>query len=269
MRDVTDAELDTIVGNFLPLDRALFRVLLSASGHDLGGDIAELGVMYGMSAALLGGYLSEGETLTVIDLFESGASDPANAAENSASYPGLTRAAFEANYLRFHPSLPQVITGLSEAIVEHAAHSAHRFVHVDASHLYDHVRADIANARVLLKGDGILVLDDFREEHTPGVAAAAWQAVPAQGLRPFLLSRHKLYATWGDPAPWIAAIREWLPGTSYEHEVQRINGLDVLRLFTPRAAQAGRHPWKRLFPEVAWPALAAVRATVGRLTGRV
>lgn len=152
MAVVSDADLDGLVGAFYRPDRDMFRVLLEAT-HEIGGELAELGVLLGQSAVLVGDYLAEGEIFTVIDLFESAAPDSANESENSDSNPGLTRKAFEDNYLRLHPELPVVIQGLSGTIVEHAKHAGHRFVHVDASHLFEHVVEDIVAARILLKPD--------------------------------------------------------------------------------------------------------------------
>lgn len=261
MRDVSDAEIDSIIGHFERPDRELFRLLL-ASTADLGpGDLAELGVYYGASAVLIGSFRSDEECFTVIDLFEAPSVDAANAHENASSYPGLTQADFEANYVRIHGELPTIVRGPSETIVEHAAHGTHRFVHVDASHLYEHVHRDVEAARVLLRADGVVVFDDFREEHTPGVAAAVWQSVIECGLRPFALSPHKLYGTWGDPAPHVATVERWAAGSTWQHEVQAINGLSVLRLFEETRPRQAPHPLKRYVPEVLWPFIARTRSS--------
>lgn len=263
MAAITDADIDSIIGHFLPPDRDVFRVLLSTT-QQMGGDLAELGVLYGASAVLIGESLQQGETFTVIDLFEDGAEDDANAAENSDSYPGLSQAGFEANYERLHGTLPVVVKNFSERIVEHASHGTHRFVHVDASHLFEHVAKDLDAARLLLAPDGILVLDDIRQEHTPGVAAAAWQAVTGSGLRPFAITAGKLYATWGDGAMWRRALTDWVVSTDWHHEVQQVNGHDLLRIYRPIVLGAPRHPWKKFVPEVAWPAMASARRALRR-----
>ncbi len=54
--------------------------------------------------------------------------------------------------------------------------------------------------RTLLAPEGVVVFDDYRAEHTPGVAAAVWQRLD-KGLSPFALSPVKMYATFGDPLP--------------------------------------------------------------------
>ena len=176
MAHVTDEQIQAIPGWFHWLDVSVFRLLLSESGTT-GGDLAELGVYKGKSAVLIGAYLQAGETLTVIDLFGGQAPDTENLRENAEQYPRLTREPFENTYRAVHGALPVVLEDYSATIADHASNKEHRFVHIDASHLYEHVVADIAAAKALLKPDGIVVLDDYRNEHTPGVAAAAWEAV--------------------------------------------------------------------------------------------
>ena len=235
---VTDSVIADIPGWFFRADILLFRFFL---GHQVDdgelGDLAEMGVYQGRSAVLIGSYLQPSETFTVADLFEDGeGTDSANARENVASYKGLTRRVFEKNYADVHGTLPRVVQGLSSRIGEVARAGQHRFVHIDASHLYDHVRSDITIAKKLLKPSGIVVLDDFRSEHTPGVAAAAWEAVAA-GMHPVVLSSTKLYCTWGDATPWLHRISQWLPSSGLEYETQRVAGNELFRVwFPPRPA---------------------------------
>jgi predicted O-methyltransferase YrrM len=256
MRTVTNAQVMAVPGWFERIDVAAFRLLLAetaASGS--GGDLAELGVYQGKSAVLIGSYLQPGETFTAIDLFGADAEDAANSRENTEQYRDLTRNQFETAYKAIHGELPVVVQGLSSAITDHASHGTHRFVHIDASHLYEHVVQDLAAARTLLKPDGVVVLDDYRTEHTPGVAAAAWQAV-AEGLHPFLLTPRKMYATWGDPAPWKKAVDDWLNESSDDfHEQHVIDGNQVTRVWSrPKIA--------RFVPQAALPTLRKLRSRI-------
>jgi hypothetical protein len=199
--------LDTVPGWFFATDRTLFRWML---GHqsDLGvvGDLVELGTYFGKSAIVMGDYLAPGETLTVLDLFESEGADTSNAAENQASYADLTRLGFEEHFLRFHPELPRIVVGLSSSILDVVVEGSARFVHIDASHLYEHVVGDAQAARVMLQPDGVVVFDDYRSPHTPGVAAAVWDAVLHGGLNPICISESKLYGTWGTTEPLQASL---------------------------------------------------------------
>ena len=206
----TAAALDRIPGWFWPTDQRLFEWFLSAGTQ---GDLLELGTYLGKSAVLIGGHLRPGESFTVCDLFESEAPDAANEAETTGSYSTLTRQRFEQNYLSVHDSLPEIVHGPTSVILDHVKADSCRFVHVDASHLYTHVKADVLAARAVLRADGIVAFDDYRSVHTPGVALAVWEAVAGLGLSPICVSTQKLYATWGDPAPVQRRLLEWLADT--------------------------------------------------------
>lgn len=246
------------------MDRDLFRWFLGdGRNYTGGGNIAELGVFMGQSAVLLGAHLDHGEQLTVIDLFESLAADSANAAENADSYPELSRRAFESHYTRIHPVLPNVVQDYSERIVNHVPHGSCRFVHVDASHLYDHVVNDIAAARQLLSPSGVVVFDDYRASHTPGVAAAVWAAVANDELHPIALTPNKLYATWGDTEPFLSEIARATP--RWTSEVQSVGGSDLLVLLP---TQTESYRWVKYLPPAAVPHAKRVRARVASLIGR-
>jgi predicted O-methyltransferase YrrM len=202
---------DDVKGWFYVRDQAVFTWLLDRQERlEPPGDLLELGAFMGKSAILIGSHRRRDETFTVCDLFGSEPSDVANRTENARSYKTLTRQAFENNYLAFHDDLPVIVQAATAEIVDHVGPGSCRFVHVDASHLWEHVRGDIEAARMLLRADGIVVCDDFRSEHTPGVAAAVWNAVGSGELRPICVTGNKLYGTWGDPEPVQDELVEWL-----------------------------------------------------------
>ncbi|SEK78893.1 class I SAM-dependent methyltransferase [Streptacidiphilus jiangxiensis] len=206
------ATLADVPGWFPATDHRLFCWLLERQQEQaIPGDVLEIGVYLGRSAILLGRHVREGETFTVCDLFESEAGDSANSDEMDDSYrETLTRRAFEANYLSFHDALPRIHQGPSEQLATSGLlePASQRFVHIDASHLYQHVAADLRFTREVLRADGIVAMDDYRSEHTPGVAAATWEAVRLHGLRPIALTSQKFYGTWGDPEPVRQALIE-------------------------------------------------------------
>ncbi len=226
--------IDEIPGWFQRMDMEVFHHLLAETGSRLGGgDLAELGAYLGKSAALIGFGQQPGETFTVIDLFEQEATAEENRAENEDQYAELSQEAFEKYYLTIHDTLPVVVRGPSASIVDHAAHGTHRFVHIDASHLYEHVVEDIAAARKLLKPGGVVVFDDFRAQHTPGVAAAVWRATN-DDLKPFAVTMGKLYATFDDTQPWLDVLLRWLEERSFwRHEIQQVAGQPLLRIYRP------------------------------------
>ncbi len=226
--------IDEIPGWFQRMDMELFKQLLDHTETRLGGgDLAELGVYLGKSAALIGWGLQPGETFTVIDLFEEEADAESNRVENEEQYSELSQEAFEKHYLTIHDELPVVVRGPSATIVEHAAHGTHRLVHIDASHLYEHVVEDIEAARTLLKPGGVVVFDDFRAPHTPGVAAAVWRAT-TQDLRPFAVTMNKLYASFDDTQPWFDVAVDWLEERGFwRPEVQQVAGHQIVRVLRP------------------------------------
>ena len=225
---VSDAQIADIPGWFSGIDIALFRFFLGQQIEQGGeGDLAELGVYLGASATLIGAYRRPGETFTVVDLFGDSAPDEGNDAENRSYYGKVSQQAFEANYRGVHGDLPTVIRGTSTTIRGRAASGRHRFVHVDASHEFDHVLEDIDTARQLLAPDGIVVFDDFRSEYFPAVGAAVWPEL-ARGLVPLALSPEKLYATWGDADRWQRPLTAWRERSRVSARVHEIAGHPVL-----------------------------------------
>jgi hypothetical protein len=265
-------ELADVRGWFPNLDQVLFDWLLNRQdSRDEPGDLLEMGVYLGKSSIFLGHHLREGETLTVCDLFESPAPDGHNNAETAKSYSTLTRDAFERNYLSFHDELPRVIHAPSSVIPDEVAPKSCRFVHVDASHLYEHVHGDIGAARDALLPGGVVVLDDFRSEHTPGVAVATWEAMLNRGLNPICLSTQKFYGTWDDPEPvqeeLLAMLRARKDcGISLQHaaghRLVRVHGKGMAAPPFPRSRHYATPAAARL-PAASPTAPSAVRARTG------
>jgi len=204
-----------VPGWFALTDAELFDTI-DAAQRDAGitGDILEIGCYQGASAILLG-YMRRGdERVVVCDIFDGATHGPEDEDERHRFYQDLSRASFESNYLRFHDQLPDVVAGPSAALADLGLGRKFRFIHVDGSHAYDAVRADLLLAKDLLVEGGIVVFDDIVSRHTPGVTAAVWEGVFDDGLVPLLQTR-KLYGTWGEPVP--LDVPSELP--TYEHEV--------------------------------------------------
>ena len=236
--DLEVRSLDDIPGWFPWIDQVVFAHFLGPSSAVAHGDLVELGAYLGKSAALIGRFVGAGETFTVCDLFGLDPASDANRRENSKSYPKLSRVAFERNYLCLFDDLPRIVQDYSSAIVDHVDAGSVRFLHVDASHLYDHVVIDVASAATLLCPDGVVAFDDYRSDHTPGVAAAVWEAVFNKGLQPICATQQKLYATFGDRDVHQEPLRRWLLGfPQLTWEVQSIAGRPLFRL-----APVPKHP---------------------------
>ena len=102
-----------------------------------------------------------------------------------------------------------------------------------------------SSAKIMVQPGGLVVFDDWRSEHTPGVTAAVWEAVFGSGLVPVAVSPSKFYGVFSDPEPHRTAIRALLAEDANHpkiaFEVQDIAGHPVLRL-RPRDQSAAPTP---------------------------
>ena len=80
--------------------------------------------------------------------------------------------------------------------------------------------------------EAVIVLDDYRSMHTPGVAAAAWAAVVEDRLFPVCLSEIKLYATV-QPTDLADQLAAWFDTTHYTHGTQEVLGKKLVWAFPP------------------------------------
>lgn len=222
--------LDDVPGWFRRTDQLVMdRLLTFQGGSGVTGDLLEMGVYLGKSAILLGFHRRTGERLVVCDLF--GSEPPAEQNRKTAKfYESLTHQAYEANFAAFHSEPSTVIVGPTTIVPERVPAGSFRFVHIDACHLYDQVVEDIDITRALLKPQGIVVFDDIRAAHTPGVPAAVWPRVAAGELHPIALTPNKLYATWDDADPAIDDLAAWIASTRGSYEIQVIAGRRMVRV---------------------------------------
>ncbi len=201
-----------IPGWFRWIDMITFKEVLDVQADSDPGVLIELGTYLGKSAVVIGEHLRDGDRFVALDLFgdadelDDSSTGQANRRENEGSYRSLTRQQFEQNYLSLHDVLPEVVQAESSRILEFVEPGTARFIHIDASHLYAQVHIDAVNAKTLLRPGGVVVFDDYRSEHTPGVSAAVWQAIISDGLIPIALTPAKLYGVYDDPQPYHDAL---------------------------------------------------------------
>ncbi len=231
-------ERHAVVGAFWDIDFLLFDCILSQQRNEgVRGDLLEIGAFYGKSAIVLGCHAASDEKVIVCDIFDDTLEDSDNLEENLQSYSGLNRDQFEQNYRRWVNRPPVIIAELSERVVDRVEPRSLRFAHIDGSHLYSVVHMDIANTRGLLNDSGVVVMDDFRALHTPGVAAAVWEAVANKGLIPICVSEQKFYGAWN---PQIAqatreTVRRWAAsqGEAINYGMQEVAGSSILIIQNP------------------------------------
>ena len=190
---------NTVAGWFTQRDAMLFDAIDAAQRRDgITGDLLEIGCYQGTSAILLGYMRQSNERLVICDLFDGTPQSPEDDVERERYYAPNIRQGFEANYLRFHPALPEIIASPSSSLHNAGLGRTFRFIHIDGSHAYEHVRSDLLLAKQLLIPGGVVIFDDLLSPHTPGVTAAVWEGVANDGLIPMLQSI-KFYGTWSSP----------------------------------------------------------------------
>lgn len=206
-------------------DLVLFDLILHHQLKDLIlGDMLEIGTYHGKSAIPMGCGLRDGESLMVCDLF--GLFDAGVPEEGLQDYVNLSVDKFLINYAQYHAEPPVLHIGSSATL--DLGTNTFRFIHVDGGHAYEAVRQDIGLVTAHVDLRSVIVFDDFRTSHCPGVAAAVWEEAAKGTLYPFALSDVKMYATAApaDHDYWVQACRTFgLPWDSHE-----IFGREVLRV---------------------------------------
>ena len=164
------------------------RIQADAGVH---GDLLEVGGYLAKSAIALGYMRREGESLVVVDPWDSQVADTENAAEQDRLYPDVNLEMFKANFQKFHVRPADMRRGISSVCLPALGSSNYRFIHVDGSHEWDQVKADVEQVLRLLGPNGVVAFDDM---HAPGVGSAVWPACASGDLIP-IANTGKLYAT--------------------------------------------------------------------------
>jgi hypothetical protein len=225
-------------------DAALFlRLAEIQARRDVRGHLLEIGVWYGRSAIVLGSLKRQDEELHVCDLFET--PPPTAAGRRELAGKGVpleapSRAQFEATYESVHGELPLIHQCASSMLsAEELGANQFRFIHIDGSHVYDTVLADIALARELATDGCVISFDDYSNLGHLGVAAAVWPSVVNREVEPFACTSGKLYAT---PEKRHAAIYRDAVETFARERGEEVRRTDLLGSTSIIAIEPGPRP---------------------------
>jgi len=213
-------QIDSIPGWFSIQDQLIFQLLLQVQQkNNLSGNLLEIGVYLGKSAVLLGANRGYNDEFIACDLF-SGESSSINNNENLLAYSGLTRKRFEENYQEVIGELPRILNCSSLKLWKELPTEKFRFIHIDGSHLYNFVKSDLLFAtNALVAKGGLIVLDDFRAQHTLGVSKALWEEIFEGRLQPLIFSAAKVYLVLPEDRIYcLEQIRELLKEVSLDSE---------------------------------------------------
>lgn len=174
------SEFATIGGSFWDGAIVTWDILLARQAKQaVRGDLLEIGVLKGKSAALIALHARAGETFVMVD-------------------PALRREAIDAiKSIReadnvFLRDLSQNLRG-HEALVNRT--ESFRWIHIDGEHSGPAVTNDLEIAEALIAPRGIICLDDFFTPAYPQITAAvfAFLASRRERLRLFLVGYNKGY----------------------------------------------------------------------------
>lgn len=190
-----------MTGWFEDIDATLFAEIMSRQAT---GNVLEIGTYLGDSAVPMGDFLAPGERFVVCDLWEDVFTADEIDYKDRMHYTGLTLGRFLENWDGHHTDWRPDIRQCDSLRLD-LGDLDFRFSHIDGCHMYDYVIRDIRLAAQHSQEGGVLVMDDYRREHVPGVAAAVWHAEREGTIYPFLTSPNKLYAAVSPDAS-----RHWL-----------------------------------------------------------
>lgn len=168
---------DGIEGMLSPFSMAAMDSVLAFQAETgIGGDIVELGVLRGKSAAILAGRLSGSESLHLYDIADyfdrvSLAATGANISYNVASTLDMRKRHFRDR------------------------RRAIRFCHIDASHMFEPTMHELALADYMLAEDGVLCLDDYTNLNYSQILAATFKYLftKSTDLTMFMVTDEKAY----------------------------------------------------------------------------
>jgi hypothetical protein len=175
---------------------ALTRVMLEAQERlGLGGHLVEIGVLEGRFSGLINHFRQPDEILFAIDPYygPAGEDHPAMASARdwlSRHPPGLEGVVF----LRQDSA---TVTPNQLRIRKRGV----RFVHVDGDHRLEPAYQDFRLAGQILERGGILVVDDYYDRFSPGVAAALTKFMLLEGawkFAPVASGGNKIFLTTSD-----------------------------------------------------------------------
>jgi hypothetical protein len=164
--------------------------------HKCVGNFLEIGTYQGKYTLLCGRFFSnQTEVLFLNDVFNSlGEVSLDNKAEILSSYGSLSKATLLKNLEIYEFRNFKILEMSSINLNPKDFDSTFRFIHIDGSHQFNNVKKDLEfSSQVIDKDRGIIVVDDYRATHTPGVSKAIWASEVEKELIPLILGPTKVY----------------------------------------------------------------------------
>jgi len=183
LRRFVDNRLYRIKGFLHPIDAMIFSDLLDFQmSQGISGSVAEIGVFYGRSFALLASAIADDETALGIDLYDiDGQLEYVNRTLNDEGV-------LQKCTLHVGSSMDIQPSEISRQV------GPVRFFSVDGGHERPFVEYDSMLALDALSSDGIIAFDDFFNSQYPDVTLAVVKFLEDHAdVSPFCITKNKLY----------------------------------------------------------------------------
>lgn len=187
--------IQTVEGWVTKEDKAIIdSILVFQREFNFSGHILEIGVYKGGLIPVYAPKICKGETLFLCDLFDSKIASEENLIEIESSYHSISVEDVLPILGVFPEVTTSIIVGNSISLLPTIESFRFRFVHIDGSHLYEVVKQDISIAMKILDPEsGVLVIDDYRSLHTPGVSQAVWELISTSQVKVLFRTSAKIY----------------------------------------------------------------------------
>ena len=194
------------------------------------GSILEIGVYRGKSAILFSTFLESNEELYLCDIFNQ-STDKDNFEEISSSYKSYHIEQIVELFKQRLGYLPKILNSNSIYLPNLIPNIKFRMIHIDGSHLYSQVSSDLDYAiNIALDDYGLVILDDYRSEHTIGVAAAIWDKIIQKKIVPILITPSKMYCVKNSYSFDLGILANLLHANNIEYEVNRAFDFEIIRI---------------------------------------
>ncbi len=220
------------IDGWLSFDDAVSFYLLLKIQKDfsISGTVLEIGVYRGKSAIYIAQLLDPDERFFCCDIFE-GETEILNSLEIEESYPSLSRRSFEENFMENLGYLPDIFQLTSGVFWSELNDILFRMIHIDGSHLYEIVKNDLISATKFIQpSTGIIVVDDFRAQHTVGVSLAVWETIISMKLRPIVITSAKIYLVKPEFNLDLQYFSDFLGLQKIDYAIEEILGNKVIRI---------------------------------------
>jgi hypothetical protein len=202
-----------IEGWFFPIDLQLFALIDEIQKREgIEGNLFEIGVHHGKSAALLARMARDTEVLGVCDVFDRQELNVDRSGDGS-------RELFARNLSGFDPSRLRVFAMSSHEVRTSHTTSECRFLHIDGGHRPVDVVNDLRVAHEALHARGVVALDDVFNPSWPGVSEGFYRFVSdhADTFVPIAIGGNKVFLTRPDAASVYE--RHWGDAAALTREV--------------------------------------------------